>query len=231
MAGLRIPQPKNIAEAKLVRERLKKRHKLEPLKKEPKLIAAADAAFLDEKIIAIACLFTYPELKLLDEQIEILPLTFPYVPGYLSFREGPAIIKAVRKLKKKPELLILDGQGTAHPEGFGLACQVGVLLDMPTIGCAKSRLVGEYEEPGPEKGSQSPLSYKDEIVGAALRTREKTRILFVSPGHRATIKDAVRITLVCARGTRVIEPVRYADMRTKEIKKLSRFKPVFCKKN
>jgi len=231
LAGLKIPQPENIQEAKKVREALKKKLLIAPLRKKPRLVAAADASFFNDKVLAVACLFSYPELELLDESIRIETVTFPYVPGYLSFREGPAIIKALRKLEKKPDLLILDGQGTAHPQGFGLACHVGVILNTPSIGCAKSRLVGDYEEPGAERGSFSPLRFRGEVVGAALRTRDNARVLFVSPGHKVTLKDAVRVTLSCARGYRVIEPIRCTDAKTKHLKKLSLYKPVYCKKN
>jgi deoxyribonuclease V len=231
LAGLKIPQPKNIEEAKEVRNSLKKRLKLTPFKGKTRIIAAADASFFNDKVLAVACLFSWPELELLDEAIQIEKVDFPYIPGYLSFREGPAVIRAIRKLKRKPDLLILDGQGIAHPHGFGLACHVGVILDIPAIGCAKSRLVGEYKEPGVEKGSFSPLRFNGKIVGAALRTRENTRVLFVSPGYKVTLKDAIRMTLSCARGTRVIEPIRCTDAKTKHLKKLSLYKPVYCKKN
>ncbi len=219
MAGLRIPRPKDVREARAVQRALKARLELIPLQKRPKIIAAADAAFTEDKVVAVACLFSYPRLEFLAESVVIEKVTFPYISGFLAFREGPAVIKAIRKLKQRPDLVILDGQGIAHPEGMGLASQVGILLDMPTIGCAKSRLVGEYREPGRKKGSRSVLKYKKRAVGAALRTREGAKVLLVSPGHKTTIKDAVRIVLSCARGFRIIEPVRCTDRKTKVLKK------------
>jgi deoxyribonuclease V len=193
--------------------------RIEPLAGKPSLIAAADASFLEDRVIAVAALFTYPELEFLDEASVVEKAPFPYVPGFLAFREGPAVIKAIGQLKHKPDLLILDGQGIAHPEGMGLASHVGVLLGTPSIGCAKSRLVGEYREPGLKKGSRSVLKYKAEAVGAALRTKDGTRVIFVSPGHRVTISDAVKIALSCARGYRVIEPIRYVDSKTKRMRR------------
>lgn len=212
-------RPRNIAEARAVQEELKKRLRLVPLRKKIRLLAAADAAFLGDLVLASACLFSYPDLNLVDEKCAVMKTEFPYIPGYLAFREGPAVLRAVAALSEKPDLLMLDGQGIAHPRGMGIASHVGVLLDMPTIGCAKSRLVGEYREPGRRKGSHSVLRFNRKVVGTALRTRDGARVIFVSPGHRTDVSDSLRITLACLRGYRVPEPTRCADLKTKELKR------------
>jgi deoxyribonuclease V len=144
---------------------------------------------------------------------------FPYVPGFLSFREGPAIIEALSRLKIKPDLILLDGQGIAHPKGLGIASHIGILLDLPTVGCAKSRLVGEYKEPGSNKGAWSPLKFHGSIVGAVLRTRDSVRPLFVSPGHRIDLKASIEIVLGCIGRYRIPEPLRRADILSKRIKR------------
>jgi deoxyribonuclease V len=136
---------------------------------------------------------------------------FPYIPGYLSFREAPAIFSAMEKLSLLPDLLIVDGQGIAHPRRIGIASFLGVLLGLPTIGCAKSRLVGKYEEPAPERGSWSPLIDKGETVGAVLRTRKGVKPVFVSPGHLVTLPEAIEIIMHCAVKYRLPEPQRAAD--------------------
>ncbi|HET6419805.1 MAG TPA: endonuclease V, partial [Geobacteraceae bacterium] len=138
-------------------------------------------------------------------------VNFPYVPGYLFFREGPAVLAALAKLARRHDLLMVDGHGTAHPKKAGYACLLGALLDMPSIGCAKSRLVGNYEEPGIEKGNASPLIFRGETVGAVVRTRRGVRPVFVSAGHLTCLDGAVDIVLRCATKFRIPEPLRTAD--------------------
>jgi len=145
---------------------------------------------------------------------------FPYIPGLLAFREGPAIIETFKKLRQRPDLLIIDGQGIAHPRGFGIACHVGVLLDIPAMGIAKKRLYGNYDEPGEKRGSSSPLMSKEgDVIGSVLRTRDNTKPVFVSPGHRLDTESAREIALQCARGYRIPEPTRRADIYVAELKK------------
>lgn len=143
--------------------------------------------------------------------------SFPYVPGYLSFREGPLLLRAFGRLRHRPDLVLFDGQGIAHPRGIGLASHVGVLLDLPSVGCAKSRLVGEHDEPGPRRGDWTPLVLAGRQVGAVLRTRAGVKPLWVSPGHRIGIRQAVRWTLACCR-TRVPEPIRLAEQIVNRLK-------------
>jgi deoxyribonuclease V len=139
------------------------------------------------------------------------PVTFPYVPGLLSFREAPILLECFARLKSTPELVLVDGQGTAHPRGFGIASHLGLWLDVPTVGCAKSRLVGEYPQPGDMPGSWTELSYQGKVVGATVRTRHGVKPIFISPGHRVGVKAAVRLALLCGGGFRVPEPTRRAD--------------------
>ncbi|WP_448192806.1 deoxyribonuclease V [Azospirillum sp. sgz301742] len=136
---------------------------------------------------------------------------FPYVPGLLSFREVPAMAAALALLPEPPDLVLVDGQGIAHPRRFGLACHLGVVTGLPTIGVAKSRLIGRYEEPGRERGSSSPLWHRREIVGVALRTRDGTNPLFVSAGHRVSLQTCVDLVLRVTPKWRLPEPIRLAD--------------------
>ncbi len=213
--------PVNITEARKIQDEYRNKVKIAPIGKSPDYIAGVDAAFFDDKIIGVACLYKYPEIVPLEDSCVIEKTAFPYIPGYLSFREGPAIINALRDLKRKPDIILFDGQGIAHPKRLGIASQIGAILDMPAIGCAKSRLVGEYEEPGCKKGDWSPLTYGGEAVGAVLRTRDGVRPVFVSPGHRVDLKGSIEIVLGCTGKYRIPEPLRRADMISKKMKKES----------
>jgi len=146
-------------------------------------------------------------------------LVFPYIPGLLSFREAPACLAAVRNLKSEPDLFLIDGQGIAHPRRLGLAAHLGLFLDKPTIGCAKSRLIGTFEPPGIEKGAHSPLRDGDEIIGAVVRTRHNVKPLFISVGNQCRLEDAIRLTLACATQYRLPEPTRLAHQTVTHFKK------------
>lgn len=211
--------PDNIEQARKIQETLARKVRCIPLRKAPKLIAGVDAAFDDGRIFAAACLYSFPELTLQNECGFVSPIGFPYVPGYLSFREGEAIIRTLRLHKAKPDLILIDGQGIAHPRGLGIASHIGVLLDLPTVGCAKSRLVGEFETPGWERGAHSFLHYHETIVGAVVRTRDYVRPLFISPGHKVSLKNAIEIVLQTTRGFRIPEPLRRADFLSKRVKR------------
>jgi deoxyribonuclease V len=209
--------PVNINDAKSVQAVLRDKVKIIPLKKRPRFIAGVDAAFTRDRVIGVACLYMYPELVLLAEAFAIMKCPFPYIPGFLSFREGPAIVEAINKFKDKPDITIFDGQGIAHPKGLGIASHVGVLLNIPTIGCAKSRLTGEYREPGPRKGTSSPLRFNGRTVGAILRTRDNVKPVFVSPGHLVDLKSSIGIVLGCISRFRIPEPLRRADFLSKQM--------------
>jgi len=207
--------PKDILEAKKIQGILRKRVKIMPLKKIPELIAGVDAAFADDKVAAVAALYKYPELEFLKDTFAEEEMRFPYIPGLLSFREGHAIISAIRKLNAKLDVILFDGQGIAHPKGIGIASHIGVILDVPTIGCAKSRLVGEFKELGFKKGSWTYLYCKGIKVGAVLRTRSNVKPVFVSPGHKIDIDSSVEIVMNCVSKYRIPEPIRKADRLSK----------------
>jgi deoxyribonuclease V len=218
MRNADIIWPKTLDAARHMQERDKGRVLTKPLLKEPECIAGVDAAFSEDRVVAAVCLYRYAGLTLLEQAVAVKQMVFPYVPGYLFFREGPAIIAALRKLKKQPDVILLDGQGIAHPRGIGSASHLGVLLDIPTIGCAKTRLVGEYRNPGERKGDWTELRFDDRTVGAVLRTRDRVRPLFLSPGHRIDLLGAIRIALGCVGRYRIPEPLRCADMLSRRMK-------------
>jgi deoxyribonuclease V len=199
--------------ARALQERLRRQVRLEPMTAPVQRVAGLDAAFLGERVVAVASLLAYPGLEPLDEAVAVAPLTFPYVPGLLSFREGPAMLAALDRLPAAPDLLLFDGQGIAHPRRLGIAAHLGVLLDRPAIGVAKSRLVGEADEAalGPHKGARVPLTADRETLGAVVRSRDRVRPLYISPGHRVTVEDAVAWTLACCTRYRLPEPTRLAD--------------------
>lgn len=204
--------------ARQVQIYLLKKLKLLPLRSRPRILAAADAAFTDELVLAACCLFSFPGLEFLEEQTAIEPVKFPYVPGFLSFREGPAAYRALLKLSRKPDLLLIDGQGIAHPRRLGLATFIGIILETPSVGCAKSRLVGDFRMPARTEGSFSQLVHKGELVGYVLRTRTAVRPVFVSPGHLVDHQDALNLVRECLRGFRVPEPLRRAHQLTQKLK-------------
>ena len=160
---------------------------------------------------AVIVVLSFPELELIESAEAILPIQFPYVPGLLSFRETPVAIKALEKLQITPDLILCDGQGLAHPRRFGIACHIGLIANVPTIGVAKSILVGNFENLGETRGSLAPLIHKNEQVGVALRTKDKTQPVYVSVGHRISLETAVRYVLQCTPKYRLPETTRLAD--------------------
>lgn len=192
-----------------------------PLSKTPKLIAGIDCALTKDKQQIIACVvvLSYPSLEMLEIQSAKRKLSMPYIPGLLSFREAPACIQAAEKLKIFPDLFIVDGQGIAHPRRLGLAAHLGLFLDKPTIGCAKSRLIGNYNEPSLRRGSFSLLKDGSETIGAVVRTKTNVKPLFLSVGHKCTLDETIEWTLNCAAKFRLPEPTRLADIEVAKIKK------------
>jgi deoxyribonuclease V len=194
-----------------------------PLKRTPQVVAGLDCAFSKdgERIIAAVVVLRLPGFEVLETAEVSRKVTFPYIPGLLSFREAPACIAAVEKLRKQPDLFMVDGQGIAHPRRLGLAAHLGLFFDKPTIGCAKSRLIGTYEEPAPEKGSHTWLiddSRQSETIGAVVRTRTNVKPLFVSVGNKCTLDDAIEITLACTTRYRLPEPTRLAHQLVSKLK-------------
>lgn len=189
-----------------------------------RLVAGLDAAFSQDKehCIGGVVLWDLQKKTIVEQHTAVQKLRFPYIPGLLSFREAPALIAALRKLHCQPDLLICDGQGIAHPRRLGIASHIGVIIDIPTIGCAKSRLIGDYQEPGPKKGSRTSLLVKNEVLGAVLRTRDQVRPVFVSVGHKIDLATAEQVVLECAIGYRLPEPTRLADHLVAVAKRNSR---------
>ena len=183
----------------------------------PHLIAGLDVSVnkLDEAT-AVAVVLSYPELKLVETAKIRGKVEFPYVPGLLSFREVPLTLKACEKMKSQPDLVIVDGQGIAHPRRIGLASHLGLFLDIPTIGCAKSLLCGKFEQPGLEKGNSSKLNNdKGETIGAVVRTKTNVKPLFISIGHKVDLASAIHWVLQCCQGYRLPEPTRLAHLASK----------------
>jgi deoxyribonuclease V len=174
-------------------------------------IGGVDVSIKPETARAAIVVIHFPDLTPIEAVTADEPLVFPYIPGLLSFREGPAVLAAWEKLKHKPDLLMFDGQGIAHPRGIGIAAQMGLWLDRPTIGVAKSRLYGTHEEVGPNRGDQTKLvDRKGNVIGTVVRLKEKTNPLYVSPGHLMDVKHATDFVLACAAGYRLPEPTRWA---------------------
>lgn len=190
--------------------------------KEIKTIAGVDLAQIrdKDKLVCGIIVFSYPELQEIEQTSARVEEQFPYIPGLLAFREGPAIIEAFIKLQNKPDLLMVDGQGIAHPRGLGIASHVGVILDLPSIGVAKQRLYGKYNEPPDCEGAWTPLvaPHTGNTIGAVLRTKKGTKPVFVSIGHKIDLRTALRIARQCTRGYRIPEPTRQADIFVARLK-------------
>jgi deoxyribonuclease V len=157
-------------------------------------------------------------MEVIEERTVVERASFPYIPGLLSFREGPALLKIFESIQHIPDVVIFDGQGIAHPRGVGMASHMGLFLDMPTIGCAKTRLVGRYGEVGKEVGDYTDLVLDDRIVGSVLRTKKKVKPIFISPGHKIGIRKSADIVLRCCRGYKLPEPIRRAHLVVNEIR-------------
>jgi deoxyribonuclease V len=190
-------------------------------------VAGADIAVDDERRVGIAAVivFTYPHLEEVERKTARVKLSYPYIPGLLSFREAPVLLKAFGRLSTVPDVILFDAQGIAHPRGLGLASHMGLILDRPSIGCAKSRLVGWHDEPGQDVGDWAPLrmvrrsplakrggrAASDKVIGAVLRTRKKVKPIYVSIGHRIDLESSIKVVLSCLDRTRIPKPTREAD--------------------
>ena len=185
---------------------------------EVRYVAGVDMAINEGNGMARAAvvLLSYPELEILEKHIYEEPLRMPYIPGLLSFRELPSLLGALQQLKQKPDLVMADGQGIAHPRRLGIAAHLGLWIETPTIGCAKSLLIGKYEPVGEEVGAWSPLVDRHETIGAVLRTRTRVKPMFISPGHKISLTSSIKYVLACGRGYRLPEPTRQADKLSKD---------------
>lgn len=209
----RHPWPLTAEEAMAIQNQLQPEVILEDQLGDVQYVAGVDVGFEDNYAIsrAAVAVLSFPDLQLVEQAIARRPTTFPYIPGFLSFREVPVVIDALEQVSTTPDLIICDGQGIAHPRRFGLACHLGVLVDMPTIGAAKSLLVGKHEELPLEKGSWQPLRHRGEVIGAVLRSRTGVKPLYISPGHRITLPTAIDYVLRCLTKYRLPETTRWAD--------------------
>lgn len=181
-------------------------------------VAGVDVGFEDSgnTTRAAVAVLNFPDLQLQERAIARRPTQFPYIPGLLSFREVPAVLDALEKLTLTPDILLCDGQGTAHPRRLGIACHVGLLTQLPTIGVAKSLLVGRHGEVPNEKGAWQPLQHKGETIGAVLRTRVGTKPLYISPGHRISLETSIQYVLDCTPKYRLPETTRFAHKLASE---------------
>jgi deoxyribonuclease V len=217
--------PRTVQKAREVQERLREKVRLVPLRLDRvRRVAATDVTYIGEKEIVAAAISVVDFVtgEIVEERTAIRRTAFPYVPGYLAFREGPAVVAAWRKLSRTPDAVLFDGHGIAHPRRFGIASHIGVVLGVPSVGVAKSRLVGEYAEPGKKRGDWSPLAFEGEVVGAALRTREAVKPVFVSAGHLADLPSAVSLVLRLCSRYRLPDPSRRAHQLTREIRQRTR---------
>ena len=181
-----------------------------PVAVEGQRVAGIDVGIKKDMARAAVVVLSYPALALLDVALAKAPVSFPYVPGLLTFREGPIVLAALARLQLEPDLLIFDGQGIAHPRRLGLAAHIGVLVDRPSIGCAKSRLLGKHQEPGPEKGDYALLYDDQQVIGAVVRTRTGVKPVYVSVGHRIDLPRAIEYVLGCCTRFRLPETTRLA---------------------
>lgn len=201
-------------EAIKLQKQLAPQVEITPLSKPPKLIAGADLSFDkgSDEVWAGIVVLSFPELQIVEERGLQTRAPFPYVPGLLSFREAPAVLEVWEQLRHKPDVLVLDGQGLAHPRRFGLACHLGLWLGIPTYGSAKTLFVGDFENLGEARGSVAEMKHRGEVVGAAVRTKNKVTPVYVSVGNKLTLDDAVELTLGSDGGYRVPEPTRRAHL-------------------
>lgn len=209
-------------EAIKLQEQLRSRVVLHCEVETPQLVAGADVAFdkPEEAAYAAIVVLQFPSLQIVEAVTHTDRLSFPYIPGLLSFREAPALLQAFQKLTHDPALIFVDGQGLAHPRAAGLACHLGVLLDRPTIGCAKSLLFGTYKEPACHRGAMSDLRGEGgRVIGAVVRTKDGVQPVFVSVGHRISLSQAIHFTLACGTGYRIPEPTRQADLLAERTKR------------
>ncbi len=211
--------PKEAVELQRV---LKSRIILKPFERVPKIVAGVDLSFPRRDVaLSVVVLVEYPSLKLISYVYSFSKVSFPYVPGLLVFREGPAFLNSWKKLKTKPDLVIFDGQGIAHPRGIGIASHMGLFINLPTIGVAKSRLYGKHEELPDEEWAATPLISKNgEVIGYAVRTRKGSKPIFISPGHLTDLDSALKLTkMMTVKGRKLPEPTRLAHLLTQKLKK------------
>lgn len=208
------------SEAIALQQELRQQIILKPLEKTVTTIAGADLSFnkYSTTVYAGIVVMSFPELQVIDKASVTDITEFPYIPGLLAFREVPALSKAWEKLSVKPDVLVLDGHGIAHPRRMGIATHFGVVMQTPTLGCAKSLLAGHFEEPAPEPPAYTDLVHQKEVVGKVLRTKKNCKPVFVSPGNLITMEESIALILQCIRKYRIPEPTRLAHNYVNEVR-------------
>lgn len=208
-------------EAVALQREFRGRVQIHPYEGPVRLIAGADISFnkYSDVVYAGIVVLSFPALETVEEVAVVARAEFPYVPGLLSFREAPALLEAWDKLRHEPDVAMFDGQGTAHPRRMGIAAHMGLFVQRPSIGCAKSVLTGKFEEPAPERGAWSPMMDKQEVIGAALRTKNRVQPMYISPGHLIDLPGAIDLALRCDGGYRVPEPTRRAHLLVNEVRR------------
>jgi deoxyribonuclease V len=200
-------------------QQLRKDVMLSPLSQPVQNIAGCDSSFIGENILSVFVVLSFPELEEIEVQYHVSPVELPYIPGFLAFREVPNLVKTYQQLKHKPDVIMVDGHGMMHPRRMGIATHLGVVLNRPTFGVAKKKLVGKYEEPATTKDAASYVTHNQEVVGVALRSKDKVKTIFVSAGHLCTLDDAFSLTVQTLRSHKLPEPTRIADKYSKSLKK------------
>lgn len=218
----RLLHPWNVTyrEAISIQEKLRRNISLINSIRKVRSVAGADVSYSRRggEGIAAMVVFSYPDLDLMDEAFAKGEVSFPYIPGLLSFREAPLLIEAFQRLQCIPDVILYDGQGIAHPRSLGLASHMGLLLELPSVGCAKKKLVGDFEEVGVQPGSTTPIKIEGKIIGAVIRTRRGVKPVFVSPGHLIDLESSIELVLKTCRGFRLPEPIRRAHLMVKRIR-------------
>ena len=208
------------AEAIAYQKELRAQINISSLDRQITTIGGSDISFnkYSEVVYAGIIIFSYPELKVMERSTVVSKTKFPYISGLLAFREVPALLQAWEKLKIKPDVLVLDGQGIAHERRLGIAAHFGIIAGTPTIGCAKSRLAGRFEEPANEVFAESPMYDKGELVGTALKTKKNCKPVFISPGNSIDMQQSVALIKSCTRGYRIPEPTRQAHLLVNQVR-------------
>ncbi len=214
--------PPVLKDLQLLQEKWAAKVVLSPLNKKVTLVAGVDVGYIPAKNLSVGAviLIDLKSCKVVEKHTVVLPTPFPYIPGFLSFREIPVMLEAIQKLVNKPEVIMVDGQGILHPRGIGLATHLGLTLGLPTIGIAKKPLVGDFVPPDKKAGSLSPIIFRGVISGLALRPRTGVKPIYISPGHLITLEESLEIVKTCLRGYRLPEPIRLAHLLSQQGKKL-----------
>jgi deoxyribonuclease V len=209
-----------------IQEVLRERLIFTRLRKDVRLVAGADVSYAkhNNTLYAGVVILTVPHLNAVERRVAKDIARFPYIPGLLTFREAPTLLRVFRKIKTDPDVVLFDGQGIAHPRRFGLASHMGLLLDLPAVGCAKTMLIGEAGPVGERAGSFGYLRNNGEVIGAVLRTKTNIKPVIVSPGYKITLHDCIDVVLKCVNGYRLPEPIRQAHLLVNKVRMDDQFK-------